>query len=174
MDIKEILELIFVNYWSQILLVLGGGSYIFKNYFDRRSKLIEMKSSILIQNNIDQLNTLNKKYCEISMHLEEMLTSKYESSKQDNFREDDLIKLDSIKNDLKEFIKLFRQVMLFSKISKHDTVSSDFEFKFTFYIRLFCDVYQDENLYKTHKLKLIFDKQSLDFKFNEILFKYLK
>lgn len=174
MDIKEILELIFVNYWSQILLVLGGGSYIFKNYFDRRSKLIEMKSSILIQKNIDLLDHLNKKYCEISIFLEETLTSKYESSKQDNVREDDTIKLDSIKNDLKEFIKLFRQVMLFSKISKHDTVSSDFEFKFTLYIELFCDVYLDENLYKTHKLKLIFDKQSLDFNFNEILFKYLK
>lgn len=56
MVIKETLGLIFVNYWSQIVLMGGGFLYIFKNYFERRSKLIELKSSILIQNNNDQLN----------------------------------------------------------------------------------------------------------------------
>lgn len=174
MGIKETLELIFVNYWSQIVLMGGGLLYIFKNYFERRSKLIELKSSILIQNNIDQLNILNKKYCDISMHLEEILFSKYESSKQHEVTDDDAIKLDSIKSDFKEFIKLFRQVILFSKMSKHDTISSDFEYQFSSYIKLFCEVYQDENLYKTHKLQLIFNKQSLDFKFSKVLFKYLK
>lgn len=174
MVVKETLGLIFVNYWSQIVLMGGGFLYIFKNYFERRSKLIELKSSILIQNNIDQLNILDKKYCEISMHFEEILISKYESSKQDEVTDNDTIKPDSIKSNFKEFIKLFRQVILFSKISKHDIISSDFEYQFSSYIKLFCNVYQDENLYKTHKLKLILNKQSLDFKFNEVLFKYLK
>lgn len=108
------------------------------------------------------------------MHLEEILISKYESSKQDEVTDNDTIKPDSIKSNFKEFIKLFRQVILFSKISKHDIISSDFEYQFSSYIKLFCNVYQDENLYKTHKLKLILNKQSLDFKFNEVLFKYLK
>src|SRR5690606_41741933 len=101
MVIKETLELIFVNYWSQIVLMGGGFLYIFKNYFERRSKLIELKSSILIQNNIDQLNILNKKYCEISMHLEEILISKYESSKQDEVTDNDTIKPDSIKSNFR-------------------------------------------------------------------------
>lgn len=48
MVVKETLGLIFVNYWSQIVLMGGGFLYIFKNYFERRSKLIELKSSILI------------------------------------------------------------------------------------------------------------------------------
>src|SRR5690606_13637056 len=88
--------------------------------------------------------------------------------------ESDTLNPNSIKSNFNEFIKLFRQVILFSKISKDDIISSDFEYQFSSYIKLFCNVNQDENLYKTHKLKLILNKQSLDFKFNEVLFKYLK
>jgi len=173
MNRKEIFDIIFVNYWSQIVLMGGGFLYIFKNYFERRSKLIELKRSVLIKNNIDQLNTLNKKYCKIGMHLEEMLISKYENSKQDEVVEDEIVKLNSMKSDFKEFIILFRQVLLLSRVYKHDTMSVDFEHQFRMYIKLFCEVYQNEMQYKAHKLKLKFSKESLDYKFNELLIKYL-
>lgn len=173
MKTEEILELIFVKYWSQILLIISGfGGFVFyfsRLYFDRNSRLKELKSEILIKKNVDLLDSLNKSYCGISLLIEEILISKYIIKVSTDSNE-----LDLLNHEIKNFLSLFMQTVLLSNKYKHDKFHIDFEFCFTSYTKLFHEIYKDENQYKENKLKLQFSKQVLDVKFNEMLIIFLK